>query len=79
MLKIWLKRIIAEIINYNVKINWMIRYMKGMIIQSYAILDVSIYLQMGIYQYISLKKIFSSISRCIKKAIFAVPCQITEN
>ena len=49
---------IAELINENVKINWMIRYMKGMIIQSSAILDVSIYLKMGIYQYISWEKYF---------------------
>ena len=54
MLKIWNK--MAELINYNVKINGMIRYIKEMIIQSYAILDVSIYLQMGIYQYISPEK-----------------------
>ena len=34
----------------------MIRYMKGMIIQSSAILDVSIYLQMDIDHYISPEK-----------------------
>ena len=34
----------------------MMSYTNGMIIQSYAILDVSIYLQMGIYHYISPEK-----------------------
>ena len=34
----------------------MMRYLKGRIIQYYASLDVSIYLQMEIYQYISPEK-----------------------